>query len=422
MRKKNKIGQKIALTSVATVLVFTVVIAPAPSQFSVKVRAETLAELQQKAEQLKVQATEADNQANDLAQQGNTLEATIAELNKQIRSAENQIAMADNRLAQLDIQISDTQKDLEKQKLMLKASIKELYKNSGASSVELIVGSDSFTQYFNNQTYLDKLKGKVQETTNKSIDLQKQLVQQQADQTVSRQQQKDSNARTVALKQQKDSLLADTRGQETVKRASASEYKAKRAEAEQQMQDMAALAAKLAAENVRQTTAPPANNTPAPTSTPTSDDNTTTTPPETNNQVNTSNFSGQVNGGYPARWAYAPQDSLIDDWGMYNRECVSYTAFKVWQSGRYMPYWGGVGNAKQWPGNAIRAGIPVDRNPRPGDGAIWTGGYYGHAMYVESVNGRMVTVSQYNFVYGAYSVMTISADNSAMGALQFIHF
>ena len=38
-------------------------------------------------------------------------------------------------------------------------------------------------------------------------------------------------------------------------------------------------------------------------------------------------------------------------------QCVSYTAWKVYQKNGYMPYWGGVGNANQWPGNADSAGI-----------------------------------------------------------------
>ena len=111
---------------------------------------------------------------------------------------------------------------------------------------------------------------------------------------------------------------------------------------------------------------------------------------------------------------------------MYNRECVSYTAFKVWQSGRYMPYWGGRGNANQWPGNARAAGFEVDNQPSPGDVAITYNGFYGHAMFVEAVNGRMVTVSQYNYIingqWGAYSEMTLSADNSALGPMTFITF
>ena len=36
---------------------------------------------------------------------------------------------------------------------------------------------------------------------------------------------------------------------------------------------------------------------------------------------------------YPAKWCSIQQDSVIDTWGMYNRECVSYTAWKVYESG-----------------------------------------------------------------------------------------
>src|SRR4029078_8399133 len=42
-------------------------------------------------------------------------------------------------------------------------------------------------------------------------------------------------------------------------------------------------------------------------------------------------------GGYPSVWDHAIQDSMIDNWGMFNRECVSYTAWKVYQTFGHMP-------------------------------------------------------------------------------------
>lgn len=81
-----------------------------------------------------------------------------------------------------------------------------------------------------------------------------------------------------------------------------------------------------------------------------------------------------------------------------------------------MPY--GLGNANQWPGGAAARGIAVDGNPRVGDVAILMSGPYGHAMYVESVSGGNITVSQYNYgLDGRYSTMTIPASG-----LRFIHF
>ena len=123
---------------------------------------------------------------------------------------------------------------------------------------------------------------------------------------------------------------------------------------------------------------------------------------------------------YPNKWRNIPQDSVVDSWGMYNRECVSYTAWKVYESGRYMPYWGGIGNANQWDDNARRMGIPVDGNPRPGDVAVAHWGYYGHVMYVESVNPNgTINISQYNYDFnGTYSEVY----NFPTSGLVFIHF
>lgn len=123
---------------------------------------------------------------------------------------------------------------------------------------------------------------------------------------------------------------------------------------------------------------------------------------------------------YPSPWCSAPQDSMIDSWGMYNRECVSYTAWKVAETGRYMPYWGGIGNANQWDDDARAYGIPVDSSPRAGDVAILNSQPYGHAMYVESVNGNgTINISQYNATYdGRFSRVY----NVNPAGLVFIHF
>ncbi|HEY5667657.1 MAG TPA: CHAP domain-containing protein, partial [Candidatus Saccharimonadales bacterium] len=130
------------------------------------------------------------------------------------------------------------------------------------------------------------------------------------------------------------------------------------------------------------------------------------------------------NDTYPNNWRTAVQDSLVDNWGMFNRECVSYTAWKVYESGRNMPYWGGYGNANQWDDNARAAGIPVDTTPRKGDVAIKNSGPYGHAMYVEHVYADgSIYISQYNQdLRGHYSEAIVSADGIRNLNLQFIHF
>ena len=122
-------------------------------------------------------------------------------------------------------------------------------------------------------------------------------------------------------------------------------------------------------------------------------------------------------GGYPEKWCTQPIDTIVDNWGMYNRECVSYTAWKVASTGRFMPY--GFGDANRWPKAAERAGIPVDSQPRAGDVAIRYDNKFGHSMYVESVNhDGTINVSQYNMnSSGGYSTATVQSNG-----LVFIHF
>ena len=120
---------------------------------------------------------------------------------------------------------------------------------------------------------------------------------------------------------------------------------------------------------------------------------------------------------YP--WAGVPYPSNdVDYWGMYQRECVSYTAWKVSSDGKYMPNWINRGDAKKWPENARLEGIAVDSQPVVGSIAIDLQGEYGHAMYVEEVNGTNLTISEYNgTVPGGYSAHAVTATG-----LYFIHF
>lgn len=122
-------------------------------------------------------------------------------------------------------------------------------------------------------------------------------------------------------------------------------------------------------------------------------------------------------GGYPRQWCEHPLDSVVDNWGMYNRECVSYTAFRVYSSGRNVPL--GLGDANNWPLQAKAQGVAVDGNPKVGDVAIRYGDDHGHSMYVESINNNgTINISQYN----AHKTGTFSQATITTAGLVFIHF
>ena len=102
-------------------------------------------------------------------------------------------------------------------------------------------------------------------------------------------------------------------------------------------------------------------------------------------------------GGYPySEKCPEMKGAFADQWGMYICESVSYVAWRVYDTYGYMPYWGGRGNAKQWPANARAAGYEVSNIPKVGSAGISMSGAYGHAVWVEAISGNRVYISQYN--------------------------
>jgi hypothetical protein len=129
---------------------------------------------------------------------------------------------------------------------------------------------------------------------------------------------------------------------------------------------------------------------------------------------------------YPAELANAPMDTIIDRFGMTNRECVGYTAWKVQQTFGNMPNWttyvpNPAPDAFRWPQFAANSGVASGSTPKlhsvavaqPGQylAGVGTVGSVGHVMWVESVNGNgTVTVSDYNSdETGHFGVHTVSA-------------
>jgi surface antigen len=134
-------------------------------------------------------------------------------------------------------------------------------------------------------------------------------------------------------------------------------------------------------------------------------------------------FVGGKGGGvgpgndYPPRWRNPPQDSVLDPWREYNRECTSFVAWALHsRNGFEMPF---HKNANRWGPAARRLGYLV--NDKPGLGSVaWSNtGIWGHVAYVAAVQGGSVTVEEYNLAKrGAYDKRIVSA-SSFTG---FIHF
>ena len=339
-----------------------------------------------------IKALQQENATNssavaDLASQASSYQDAINRLQSEISATQAIIDSNIAKQADLQHQIDANQAELDKQKLILGQDIKMSYVDGQPTTIEMLASSKDLSEFVDKEEYRNAVQSKIQTTLKKIADLQNQLKDQKTQVENLIDSQKQQQAKLASAQAEQAKLLAYNQSQQDAYNQKTKANQAK----------IADLRAQQAAENAKLLSG--------------------------GGSYLVAGDSGH--GGYPAQWdAPVGQDTVLDNWGMYNRECVSYTAWRVYSSGRNMPYWGGYGNANQWDDNARAAGIPVDSNPRPGDVAIKNAGTYGHAMYVEHVYADgSIYISQYNQDYtGHYSEAYISASSVRANGLVFIHF
>jgi len=359
MIKSSKITQTRYLLSVVTVclvlLLATVINNVKADQFDEQIR------------QLQNQNDASQAVSNQLAAQANSYQDAINKLQAQIDALQAAIAANQQKSEELKQQIIQAQAELDHEKKVLGENIKAMYLEGKTSTLEMLASSKNLSDFVDKEQARNAVQSKVKDTMAKITALQQELKSQQDRLQQLIKDQQTQNAQLGSAQAQQGQMLAYTEGQ--------------KAAYDQQIRSnnsqIASLRAAQAAANAR---------------------------------LGGRAVAGDPgHGGYPAYLDRAAQDSLVDPWGMFNRECVSYTAWKVYQTYGYMPYWGGHGNANQWPASARADGIATGTVPKPHSVAISMGGAYGHAMWVEGVSGNTIYVSQYNYdLQGHYSEMSIN--------------
>lgn len=212
--KKQKLLQKILLLALV-ILVATSLVVPFSAIGKKTAQAATIDELKAQANALQAQIDANNKEAERLSGEADSLKNRIAEFDIQISQINSQIELINIKIAQLDQELIKAQAELDRQKSLLKASIQALYKKGGASTVELLVGSDSFSQFINSQTYLERLKSGIQTSTEKVIKLKQQIQAQQTEQKELLEQQKIQKGVLDNTRNQQASLLSITQGEQS---------------------------------------------------------------------------------------------------------------------------------------------------------------------------------------------------------------
>lgn len=326
------------------------------------------------------EASKYNSEASRLGEMADSLQSELDKINGQITTIQGQIVDSQKKIDNLNAQIKRNEILIKQRRKAMGQVLADMHVDDQISPLEMLASSNSIGDYIDKQEQRSSLRtslnGKIKEikALQKKLEENKKLVE-----NTLRDQEAQRNV--LSSKQsEKAKLVADTKNDQN----------AYSALAQKRNSEVAKLREEQAAANRR----------------------------ALGSGVS---IPGGIpgGGGYPGVWANAPLDAYVDPWGLYTRECVSYVAWKIHSTGRYVPHFGGAGNANQWPSTAARHGISSGSTPKAGAAAVMNIGYYGHVMYVESVNGDgTITVSDYNFAWdGLYRYYTRSASG-----LTYIYF
>lgn len=328
--------------------------------------------IQQQINNLQAQNNQTQQSVNGLQAQASSYQDAINKLQQQIDALTSAIQANQARQAELEQQIAAEKQEIDQKKSALADDVKSMYIDGQMSTIEELATSKSLSDYVDKEEYRTSVQNQLDATIQQIADLQAQQQQQKAQLDVAVKTEQEQNSQLGGAQAQQQQMLAYNQGQQDA-------YNAQIASNQSQI---ARLRAEQAAANRRL---------------------------DSSGQVVT---SGSCGGSYPATasggygpWGcnyahssdFQPGCSYLDSWGMCNRECVSYTAWMVYKT--YGIDTSGFGNANQWPGSASSAGIPTGSTPKVGSVAIYSGGSFGHAMWVVGVSGSEIHVYSYNDGY-----------------------
>ena len=336
-----------------------------------------------------------DKKAGQLGKKADGLQVTLNKLSEQKAAIQSQLDLTQQKYEMLQEQIKETSKKLGHNKDALGEIIASLYIEGDTTPLEMLASSKNIGDFVDKQTYQSSARDQLAGTITKVKDLQKKLESQKIDLQRTLADQKNARTALAAKENEQAELVAKTRGSEASFKKLSKESSAEKLQLQQAQQ--AAIQAAMA----RATASAPGASSGG-----------------GGGGVTISPGSPSM-GGYP--WAggcYVDANAVssgTDPLGYGCRQCVSYTAWKVYQKTGYSPRW--WGNANMWPGSARAAGFKVGSTPRANSIGVISAGAYGHTVYIESYNPStgMAHISQMNYLnaggpgWGNYSEMTLPA-------------
>ena len=365
--------------------------------------------IQQQIDNLNAQNSQAQQTVSQLQLQANSYQDAISKLQQQIYSIQQAISASQARQAQLTQQIQDDEVKLAQERQVLGEDIKAQYVGGQLTPIEMLATSKSISAFVDSQIYQESVANQIQDTLKQINDTETQQKSEKAQVAQLLQSQQTQQIQLDSDRNQQASLLSYNQDQQ-------SQYNQQIAANKKQIDVLIAeqIAIIRAAESKLHYGG-------------------TGDYPYADavclNGGGDSNCNALINPNLSQseayNWGYPPSNNL-DPLGWNYRNCTSYVFWKV------AHVTGVMLNASNFPnesanGGGVKYSIPdfraqgyrVDSDPTGSVVlAVNTGGRFGHIMYVESVNGNGVNVSQYNANGdGLFTYATLSS----LGSISFVH-
>lgn len=305
------------------------------------------------------QEKEATAKANEAKATANEYQAHVNQLQAEISSMTAQISESEARVAELQKQIEATGKKLHEQQSILADLLVQIHFESKTEPITILAGSNTLSDYAEERNRIETLRNQ--------INLSAESIK----------------AAKKALEEDQASVIEILESQQAMKSALATKQVEQQTLVEKYSADASAYSADAeAARNAEQAAI------------------------EEYQRNHADEFGGiAVYNGYNTYPWQADCPGRADSYGTsinghaiggYVCECVSYAGWKAYEHyGVYLSW----GNANTWDDVGRSKGI-VDHTPAANTIAQVDSGYYGHVMWVESVNSDgSINVTEYNNYY-----------------------
>jgi len=327
---------------------------------------------------LQQQQQELQNAADNKAKEAKTITGQIKGLDSDIQTTQGKIDETGKKVDSISAQITKLSSNIDVKtaelndlKVKLNNAIREIYRSSSRSELQLLLGTNSLSESMNQMKYTESVEAQVKTIHGQVLSAKNDLQKHKSDQEAKKAELDQLQSQQVAYKKSTEYQKSQ---QEKLKSMTVEQQQSYEELVAKLRTEMSEISQQIYAERQKRLTG-----------------------------------GDESLGGGCSGYPYGEID-VPDAWGFLTRECASYAAWywNVMLGKKWVNTRPGSGSAANWPALASDQGYSVSSSPKVGAIISWGASSltssWGHVAIVESVNSNgTIDLSEYNWLRYSYS-------------------